>query len=81
MVGRAFAMSNPLALDNPVALVLTFGPLAGSVIVENRRFQGDGKRRWADPTYRQLQAWQLAGLLLGVLFAIKTPGSGLPWNE
>ena len=74
-------MSNPLALDNPVALVLAFGPLAGSVIVENRRFQGDAKRRWADPTYRQLQAWQLAGLFLGVLFAFKTPGAGLPWNE
>ena len=74
-------MSNPLALDNPVALVLTFGPLAGSVISRTADFRvmasGDGQI----PTYRQLQAWQLAGLLLGVLFAIKTPGSGLPWIE
>ena len=48
MVGRAFT-SNPLALDNPVALVLTFGPLVGSVVVETDDFRvmpsGDGQIR------------------------------------
>ncbi len=66
-------MSDPLALHNPVAAALVFGPLVGSVLVEHRRFRGDARRRRADPTYWHLQAWQLAGLLLGVLAAKKVP--------
>ena len=74
-------MSHPFALDNPIAMELVFGPLVGSVIVENRRFRGDVGRRWADRTYWQLQAWQLAGLLLGVLLAMEVPGTVLPGAE
>jgi len=74
-------MSNPLALDNPVATALVFGPLVGSVIVENRRFRGDTRRRYTDRTYWQLQAWQLAGLVAGVLVAKLLPGAALPGSE
>lgn len=82
-VGRdlASAMSDPLALDNPVATVLVFGPLVGSVLLENRRFRGDVRRRWVDRTYWQLQAWQTAGLVLGVLLAKDVPGGALPGAE
>lgn len=75
------AMSDPLALDNPVAAVLVFGPLVGSVFVEHRRFQGDARRRRADPSYWRLQAWQLAGLLLGVLAAKKVPEAAFAGPE
>lgn len=71
-------MSVPLALDNSLATVMVFGPLFGSVVVENRRFRGDVGRRWTDRTYWQLQAWQIAGLLLGVLFAEEAPDAALP---
>jgi protein-S-isoprenylcysteine O-methyltransferase len=71
-------MSDPLALDNPVATVLVFGPLVGSVLAENRRFRGDSRRRFTDRTYWRLQAWQFAGLLLGVLAAKAVPGAELP---
>ena len=71
-------MSAPLALDNPIAIVLVFGPLVGSVLAENRRFRGDARRRMADPTYWRLQAWQVADLVLGVVFAKKVPGADLP---
>ena len=74
-------MSAPLALENPVATVLVFGPLVGSVVLESRRFRGDGRRRYADRTYRQLQVWQLAGLILGVLGARLLPGAALPGPE
>ena len=60
-------MSDPLALDNFVATLLVFGAPVGSMLVENRRFRGDIRRRWSDPTYWQLEAWQIAGLVLGVL--------------
>ena len=71
-------MSNPLALDNPVATVLVFGPLVGSALVEHRRFRGDSLRRFTDRTYWRLQVWQLVGLLLGVLVARAVPGAALP---
>ena len=71
-------MTTPLALDNPVATALVFGPLVGSVLAESRRFRGDSLRRFTDRTYRRLQAWQLAGLLLGVLVAKAFPGAALP---
>ena len=64
---------DPLALTNPVATALVFGPLVGSVLLESRRFRGDSRRRRSDRTYWQLQAWQLAGLILGVLFARAVP--------
>jgi protein-S-isoprenylcysteine O-methyltransferase len=71
-------MAAPLALDNPVATVLVFGPLVGSVVLEHRRFHGDARRRRSDRTYWLLQAWQLAGLVLGVLLAKRFPGAALP---
>jgi protein-S-isoprenylcysteine O-methyltransferase Ste14 len=74
-------MSTPLALDNWIATVLVFGPLVGSVLAENRRFRGDLRRRMADRTYWSLQAWQLTGLIVGVLCAKKAPGAALPGNE
>jgi hypothetical protein len=66
-------MSDPLGLDNPVATVLVFGPLVRSVLAESRRFRGDSRRRFTDPTYWRLQAWQLVGLLVGVLVAKAVP--------
>ncbi len=74
-------MSDSLALDNIAATLLVFGAPVGSVVVENRRFRGDTKRRWSDPTYWQLQAWQIAGLILGVLLAKQAPGAALPGDE
>ena len=71
-------MANPLALDNPVATSLVFGPLVGSVLAESRRFRGDSGRRFGDRTYWRLQGWQLVGLLLGVLVAKAVPGAALP---
>ena len=71
----------PLALDNLAATALVFGPLVGSVLAESRRFSGDLRRRYTDRTYRELQAWQLAGLLLGVLFAARTRGAALPGSQ
>ncbi len=55
-----------------------FGPLVGSVLVEHRRFSGDRGDRLGDSTYRRLQAWQLAGLVLGVLAARWLPGAAMP---
>lgn len=74
-------MSASLALDNPLATVLVFGPLIGSVVLEHRRFRGDSRRRVTDRTYWALQAWQVAGLVLGVLFARRSPGAALPGSE
>jgi len=74
-------MSNPLALGNLAATALVFGPLVGSVVVENRRFGGDVRRRYTDRTYWQLQAWQLAGMASGVFFAKKAPGAALPGSQ
>ncbi len=74
-------MPASLALDSPLAAVLVFGPLVGSVVVENRRFHGDTRRRAGDRTYWQLQGWQIAGLVLGVLFAREIPGAALPGAE
>lgn len=70
-----------LALDNPIATALVFGPLVGSVVLENRQFRGDARRRASDRTYWLLQAWQIAGLAFGVLFAKKLPGAALPGAE
>ena len=74
-------MSDPLALDNFAATLLVFGAPVGSMLVEHRRFRGDTRRRWSDPTYWQLQAWQLAGLLLGIFLAKEAQGAALPGNE
>ena len=74
-------MSDPLALDNFAATLLVFGAPVGSMLVEHRRFRGDIRRRWSDPTYWQLQAWQLAGLLLGIFLAKEAQGAALPGNE
>ena len=74
-------MSDPLALDNFAATLLVFGAPVGSMLVEHRRFRGDICRRWSDPTYWQLQAWQLAGLLLGIFLAKEAQGAALPGNE
>ena len=74
-------MSDPLALHNFVATLLVFGAPVGSLVVENRRFRGDRKRRWSDPTYWQLEVWQIAGLVLGVLLAKRVPAAALPGNE
>ena len=74
-------MADPLALDNPVATILVFGPLIGSVLAEHRRFHGDARNRFGDATYWRLQAWQLAGLLLGVGAAKLLPGAALPGDE
>ena len=71
-------MPSPLALDNPAATVLVFGPLVGSIVLENRRFRGDVRRRASDRTYWLLQAWQIAGLAFGVLAAKRAPGAALP---
>ncbi len=74
-------MAAPLAFENPVAAALVFGPLVGSVLMENRRFRGDTRRRGRDRTYWRLQAWQLAGLVLGVLAAQRVPAAALPGSE
>ena len=74
-------MSDPLALSNFVATLLVFGAPAVSVLIENRRFRGDRKRRWSDPTYWQLEVSQIAGLVLGVLLAKQVPAAALPGNE
>ncbi len=74
-------MSDPLALENFAATLLVFGAPVGSMLVEHRRFRGDAGRRWSDPTYWQLQVWQIAGLLLGILLAKEAQGAALPGNE
>ena len=74
-------MSDPLALDNFAATLLVFGAPVGSMLVEHRRFRGDIRRRWSDPTYWQLQVWQIAGLLLGIFLAKEAHGAALPGNE
>ena len=74
-------MSDPLALSNFVATLLVFGAPVVSVLIENRRFRGDRKRRWSDPTYWELEVSQIAGLVLGVLLAKQVPAAALPGNE
>ncbi len=74
-------MSDPLALSNFIATLLVFGAPVVSVLIEHRRFRGDARHRWSDPTYWQLEAWQIAGLVLGVLFAKQFPGAALPGSE
>jgi protein-S-isoprenylcysteine O-methyltransferase Ste14 len=74
-------MSDPLALDNFAATLLVFGVPVGSMLVEHRRFRGDVRRRWSDPTYWQLQAWQIAGLLVAILLAKEVQDAALPGNE
>ncbi len=74
-------MGAPLALGNHVASLLVFGPIVGSALGESRHFRGDSRRRRADPTYWRLQAWQLAGLLLGVLAARSVGAAALPEPE
>ena len=67
--GSPVLMSDPLALSNPFAELLVFGPIVRSAVVEHRWFHGDARQRWADRTYRELQAWRIAGVGLGLLFA------------
>jgi protein-S-isoprenylcysteine O-methyltransferase Ste14 len=74
-------MSAPLAVDNLAATALVFGPLVGSVLAESRRFRGDARRRYTDRTYRQLQAWQLGGLVGAVLLAKGVPGAAMPGSQ
>lgn len=74
-------MSDPLALDDFAATLLVFGAPVGSVVVENRRFRGDTRDRWSDPTYWRLQAWQITGLILGMVLAKQVPRAALPGNE
>ncbi len=71
-------VSTPIALDSPAATVLVFGPLVASVVAESRRFRGDTGRRVADWTYWRLQAWQIAGLVGGVLVAKEVTAAALP---
>ena len=70
-------MARPLALDDGLAALLVVGPLAICAVLEHRRFRGDRSRRLADPTYRRLEAWQLAGLFLGLAAAWGLPASAL----
>src|SRR5262245_44123564 len=74
----ALDVAAPLVFDTPAATVLVFGPLVGSVLAEHRRFRGDRAARLGDRTYWRLQAWQLAGLVLGALAARYVPGAALP---
>ena len=74
-------MSAPFVFESPIAAVLVFGPLVGSVLLENRRFHGDVWRRGRDRTYRRLQAWQIAGLVLGVLAAKNVSHGALGGGE
>ena len=76
-----FHMPHSPALENFAATLLVFGAPVGSMLVEHRRFRGDAGRRWSDPTYWQLQVWQIAGLLLGILLAKEAQGAALPGNE
>jgi protein-S-isoprenylcysteine O-methyltransferase len=71
-------MGAPLAVGNHLASLLVFGPIVGSALGESRRFRGDIRRRSADPTYWRLQAWQLTGLVLGVLAARSFTAATLP---
>jgi protein-S-isoprenylcysteine O-methyltransferase Ste14 len=70
-----------LVFENLFATALVFGPLVGSVVAEDLRFRGDGVRRGRDATYWRLQAWQIAGLLLGVIAARQVEGAALPGTE
>lgn len=70
----------PLALDNWVATALVFGPAVTVIVLEHGRFRGDLGRRRADSTYRWLQAWQLAALVLGIAAAKWIPAATLPGN-
>ncbi len=72
-----------LALDDTLAAALTFGPLLLTALAEGRRFRGDAPDRAGDRTYWAIQGWQIAGLLLAVVFAryvtaAQMPGS--PWT-
>jgi protein-S-isoprenylcysteine O-methyltransferase Ste14 len=51
------------------------------VLVEQWRFRGDRRRRAADRTSRRLEAWQIAGLVLGVAGAKALPGAAFPGND
>jgi protein-S-isoprenylcysteine O-methyltransferase Ste14 len=73
-------MAAPLALDNWVAAALVFGPPVALVVLEHRRFRGDRRRRAADSTSRRLEAWQYAGLVLGVAGAKTVPNAAFPGN-
>jgi protein-S-isoprenylcysteine O-methyltransferase Ste14 len=73
-------MAAPLALDNWVATTLVFGPPVALVLLEHRRFRGDRRRRAADRTSWRLEAWQIAGLVLGVASAKALPDAAFPGN-
>jgi protein-S-isoprenylcysteine O-methyltransferase Ste14 len=70
----------PLALDNWVATTLVFAPPVALLLLEQRRFRGDRRRRAADRTSRRLEAWQIAGLALGIASAKALPDAALPGN-
>lgn len=73
-------MAAPLALDNWVATTLVFGPPVALLLLEQRRFRGDRRRRAADRTSRRLETWQIAGLVLGIAGAKALPDAALPGN-
>ena len=73
-------MASPLALDNWIAATLVFGPPVALLLLEYRRFRGDRGRRAADRTVWRLEAWQLAGLVLGVASAKALQDAAFPGN-
>ncbi len=73
-------MAAALALDNWVATTLVFAPPVALLLLEQRRFRGDRRRRAADRTSRRLEAWQIAGLALGIASAKALPDAALPGN-
>ncbi len=52
-----------------------------SVLLEDRRFRGDVRQRFADRTYLALQAWQIAGLAGGLVCARLLPRADPPGSE
>jgi protein-S-isoprenylcysteine O-methyltransferase len=73
-------MAAPIALDNWVAATLVFGPPVALLLHEHRRFRGDRRRRAADRTAWRLEAWQIAGLVVGVSSALALPEAAFPGN-
>ncbi len=78
--GTVVLVAAALALDNWVATTLVFAPPSHYLLLEQRRFRGDRRRRAADRTSRRLEAWQIAGLVLGIVSAKALPDAVLPGN-